>query len=243
MANLKNTVVTSADNLQLPSGSTSQRPVVPQEGMLRYNTDKGWPEQYRNTGWSPIRILSGLKYTLFDTQVYVTANDHPSSTQEMDEFFDESNAGINLLAEGVYAREINWGMESQVGAGGLVMPSPTIIPADYIAWKVEGYIYAPETGIYTIGCDSDDSSDIFVDGVLTANWYGGHGFDGAWQNGSHANTANHFVGQVSLIGGNYYSFVARMEERTGGAGLQVGWQKPSDSEISLIPSAYFFRKV
>lgn len=37
--------------LQLPSGTTDQRPTTPAVGMTRYNTDIGYLEVYTNNGW------------------------------------------------------------------------------------------------------------------------------------------------------------------------------------------------
>ena len=43
------TSMTSA--IQLPAGTTAQRPGVPVNGMLRYNSDTGKIEAYANGGW------------------------------------------------------------------------------------------------------------------------------------------------------------------------------------------------
>lgn len=39
---------------KLPNGTTAERPASPELGMLRYNTDLGFMEQYNATGWAGI---------------------------------------------------------------------------------------------------------------------------------------------------------------------------------------------
>jgi len=62
MANLKNTVINSTDAIQLPSGTTSERPISPSDGYMRFNTDMGVVEYYVNNGWSflPDIVKDGL---------------------------------------------------------------------------------------------------------------------------------------------------------------------------------------
>jgi len=52
MANLKNTEIDN--NLELPEGTTAQRPASPQEGQIRYNTDLGVTEFYNGANWRPL---------------------------------------------------------------------------------------------------------------------------------------------------------------------------------------------
>jgi len=52
MANLKNTNIDN--NLELPSGTTGERPASPQEGQIRYNTDLGVTEFYNGANWRPL---------------------------------------------------------------------------------------------------------------------------------------------------------------------------------------------
>ena len=52
MANLKNTNID--DNLELPQGTTAQRPASPEEGQIRYNTDLETVEFYNGENWRPL---------------------------------------------------------------------------------------------------------------------------------------------------------------------------------------------
>ena len=51
MATLKNTVVNDTGFIQLPSGTTAQRPASPSQGMIRWNTSLGRMEYYNGTVW------------------------------------------------------------------------------------------------------------------------------------------------------------------------------------------------
>lgn len=43
----------STSNMLLPRGTTAQRPGTPTAGMIRYNSDKGYTEEYNAQGWQP----------------------------------------------------------------------------------------------------------------------------------------------------------------------------------------------
>jgi len=52
-------------------------------------------------------------------------------------------------------------------------------------------------------------------------WYGGKG------------TGQYVYGNVSLVAGTSYTFIARMQEYSGGDGLLVYWKRPSQTGYSL----------
>jgi len=47
-------VVAGTDFIQMPAGTTAQRPVSPVQGMQRYNTTLGFTEVYTGAAWVPI---------------------------------------------------------------------------------------------------------------------------------------------------------------------------------------------
>ncbi len=196
----------------------------------------GLREQYnakRGDVW-PFPISAGLIYTYY-TQGSTT---NPTTEVGLAALFNTATSSptVTFGGTGTFSTSINWGDASQAGAGGTAGVKPGYLPADNYSWMVEGYILATETGTYTFGCDGDDAMDVFVNGINVANWYGGHGFQGAWTGG-----AGQTTGTISLVANTYYTFRARMQEGGGGDGIQVGWQKPSDGSIALIPSSSFFR--
>ena len=54
MASLQSTTVAATGNLQLPSGTTAQRPASPSAGMTRYNTDLSYVEVYNGSSWNSL---------------------------------------------------------------------------------------------------------------------------------------------------------------------------------------------
>lgn len=51
MATLKNTTVNDTAYLNLPAGTTAQRPSSPTLGMWRFNTSLGYLEVYNGSSW------------------------------------------------------------------------------------------------------------------------------------------------------------------------------------------------
>lgn len=51
MATVKNSTVNDTGYLQLPSGTTLQRPASPVTGMVRFNSTLGYAEIYTGTSW------------------------------------------------------------------------------------------------------------------------------------------------------------------------------------------------
>ena len=60
MATLKNTTINDTGYLQLPVGTTAQRPVSPLNGYLRYNTTVNYIEMALNGSW----VRLGVKFWL-----------------------------------------------------------------------------------------------------------------------------------------------------------------------------------
>ena len=86
---------------------------------------------------------------------------------------------------------------------------------DLYAIKFEFWFIPTQTGSYRFGINSDDASDISVDGTIIATYYGGHGA-GGYQYGS-----------KSMVAGTRYKIVTRYQEYGGGDALYVRWSRPS----------------
>ena len=57
MATLKNTIIDDTGYIQLPVGTTAQRPISPVAGMIRFNTSLGYVEIYNTTdGWIELKV-------------------------------------------------------------------------------------------------------------------------------------------------------------------------------------------
>ena len=101
-----------------------------------------------------------------------------------------------------------------------------IIPnnGDFYSVEVSGIFTPTETGTYFFGINSDDGSDLIINGTLVTSYYGGHGMGG------------YQIGSINLVAGTSYTFVARMQEYGGGDGLAVVWRRPSQGVYSLQPT-------
>ncbi|GEM_PF-6981589 len=82
-----------------------------------------------------------------------------------------------------------------------------------------------EGGLWQFAIDSDDASDLVIDGKIVASWYGGHAF---------CNCQDH-SGLIYLTPGNH-TLIVRMQEKTGGDGVVLYFKSPSDSEWKIFSS-------
>lgn len=95
---------------------------------------------------------------------------------------------------------------------------------DFYAVEVSGIFIPAESGTYFFGINSDDGSDLLINGTLVTSYYGGHGMGG------------YQIGSINLVAGTSYTFVARMQEYGGGDGMAVVWRRPSQTSYSLQPT-------
>ncbi|AHF79749.1 PA14 domain-containing protein [Thermococcus paralvinellae] len=89
---------------------------------------------------------------------------------------------------------------------------------DYTAYY-EVTMEVLKEGFWQFAIDSDDASDLIIDGKIVVSWYGGHGF---------CNCQDH-RGTIYLTKGNH-TLIVRMQEKTGGDGVVLYFKSPSDSE-------------
>jgi hypothetical protein len=87
--------------------------------------------------------------------------------------------------------------------------------ADFYAIKFEFWFIPTETGTYRFGVNSDDASDLSVDGTIITTYYGGHGASG------------YQYGSTNMVAGTLYKIVVRYQEYGGGDALFVNWSRPS----------------
>ncbi len=103
--------------------------------------------------------------------------------------------------------------------------------SDFYAIKFEFWFIPQETGTYRFGINSDDASDLSVNGTIITTYYGGHGAS-AYQ-----------IGSINLVAGTSYKIIARYQEYGGGDAFFVNWSRPSapntysywNNEVTNIP--------
>lgn len=114
---------------------------------------------------------------------------------------------------------------SSLGATILDAP-PAELPATNYNGMITGEFTAPLNGSYDFGIDGDDCVDLIIDGNLVAGWYGAH---------TQANNFSHFE-TIALTAG-VHTFAVRFTQGSGGRAVSLGWRKPGDGSIDVIPGA------
>jgi hypothetical protein len=130
---------------------------------------------------------------------------HPSNAAEFDAILNTTNSNTTITHTGEVALSIMCDGATQTPHWG----------GDFYAIKFEFWFIPTQTGSYSFGINSDDASDISVDGTIIATYYGGHGA-GGYQYGS-----------KSMVAGTRYKIVARYQEYGGGDALFVRWSRPN----------------
>lgn len=160
-------------------------------------------------------------------EIYRYTGSIPNNSSQMDSVFN----GLKLDS-GNHNGKIFFGTSDQtVTWGGQVQSLPDYFPTStYLGWIVDGFIYAPESGSYTFQLDSDNASDMFVNGQLVVDYYGNHTF------GTNLGNRNQY--SITLQEG-WHPIKVRLQQELQQMGIAVGWQKPSDSSITTVPDNYF----
>jgi hypothetical protein len=127
---------------------------------------------------------------------------HPTTTLQLDSFFIPG-PNVTFGGTGFFNQAINFSNLSG---------KPAYLPATSYSWMVEGYIIAPESGWYKFGIDSDDASDITINGSIVTTFYGAHGF---------ANDLGESHSAQIYLAKGHHTFRARFEQISGGDGIRV----------------------
>ena len=130
---------------------------------------------------------------------------HPNSAAEFDILLNTANSNTTITHTG----EVTLATMCDGSTGTPHWAS------DFYAIKFEFWFIPQETGSYSFGVNSDDASDLSVDGTIITTYYGGHG------------TGGYRYGSINLVAGTRYKVVARYEEYGGGDALYVRWSRPS----------------
>ena len=163
-------------------------------------------------------LQQGLRYEWY-TQSYGA---DAINEGQMDNNFDDSIDAVNFKGRGVHKGPIHW----HTSAYG---EKPSYLRDELFSWKASGLLYVPESGYYGIGIDSDDASDLFINGDNKVSWYGGHGIEyGDDRYNDHSN--------LVWLGKGLRNITVRKKDVSGTDGISVGWRKPGDDEFSTIPA-------
>lgn len=156
MANLKNTTINNTSALQLPVGTTAQRPGSPENGYMRFNSSLNIVEYYSNGVWSflPDIVKDGLV-------LYLDAGNPASYPGSGTTWTDLSGNGNNgTLVNGVGYNSDNGGSlvfdysddyVTTTGMENLSYPNGITVSI----WHYNGGGTGPYRGVVNNGTDSD----------------------------------------------------------------------------------------
>ncbi len=148
----------------------------------------------------------------------------PAVRRQMDYLFRSSEVAPGEFEGLIHTGSVAWG-GSWPGA------KPAYLPGTDYSWAADGWLYAPEPGLYQFGIDGSDAIDLTINGKPIAAWYGSHAEAGAYAH----------TGGVTLKKG-WHRLYLRMEHRStlapgSGGSIALGWKKPSDAGLATIPAA------
>jgi hypothetical protein len=172
------------------------------------------------SGWGYVNYTSYKTHN--GTGVTNQYNAHPNTAAEFDIMLNTANSNTTITHTGEVLLNIMCDGSTQTPHWS----------SDFYAIKFEFWFVPKETGTYKFGVNSDDASDLSVDGTIITTYYGGHGASG------------YQYGSINLIAGTKYKIVARYQEYGGGDALFVNWSRPSapyaysywDNEVTNNPS-------
>jgi hypothetical protein len=231
MAQLKTLTINDTGFIQLPSGTTEQRPSVPTTGMMRFNTGLGFNELYDGSTWKGMGgELSGLAGKFFNGDWRATISNGNIGTLPLTSTNDSSNVtGTTGLPSANHRYGVNLWTSIAFGNG----------IGELYGFIAIGYFRPPTTGTYTIYTSSDDGSGV---------WIGSLALPEATRTSANATLNNGLgIGQgntkrsatISLTGGTTYPIRIVMEEGGGGDNLTFSWSGPGITETTDL-STYFF---
>lgn len=181
------------------------------------------------TAYQPVHMQPTVQ---FDYWVYSTHAGNgsisqypiiPSNSTEMNNMFNSTNSNTTLVQTGTTnsPRILDWTSAAELSTIGINLPNGN----NYFAFKIQGTFTPQESGSYTFTLESDDASDLFIDGALVIGTYLGQAVPAL---GTHYNS-------ISLTAGKAYSFQVRMQQGGGGYGLRLFWKSPVQNSA---PTSY-----
>lgn len=194
--------------------------------------------------FTPYQGVQNQPKVQFDYWVYNThagngsSNQYPvvaASKADMDNIFNTNNVNTTLVKSGRTnsSRILDWQNSTDLSALGITAPNS----GTYFAIKVQGTFIPLESGTYYFTLESDDASDLTINGTTIISTYLGQPVPAL---GTH-------IGSISVTAGQKYLFEARMQQGGGGYGMRLFWKSPVQSaapasyQSSLPANTYYQR--
>ena len=183
MAQLKNTTINDTGFVQLPVGSTAQRPSSPQAGQLRYNSTLNFTEWYDDqlSDWFPTGRVSPSATGGTVTNVTINNANYRVHTFNNDGTFTVDRAGVveYLIVAGGGAggaSRNSSGGGGGGGGGGVLIGSAMLLAGDYPV-EIGAGGAAPTADTTAIGGNGKPST--FAGYVAAGGGAGGNGYNDA----------------------------------------------------------------
>lgn len=181
---------------------------------------------------TPFQGVQNQPKVQFDYWVYSTHAGNGSTSQypanaasksDMDNIFNTNNSNSTLYKSGKTnsPRILDWLSSTDLSLIGITPPNSGI----YFAVKVQGTFIPLESGNYTFTLESDDASDLTINGTAVISTYTGQAVPAL---GTH-------TGTIAVTAGQKYFFEVRMQQGNGGYGLRLYWKSPTQA---AAPSSY-----
>lgn len=186
MAQLQNTSISDLGSLQLPRGTTAQRPVSSQAGMIRFNTTVQDTEYYDGTAWRLVADShpEAAGGTIIDTEEGgVPYRIHMFTTVGTNTFTATKGGEIEYLivaggGSGGSGRHAGGG-----GAGGLLTGFTSITPQTYTITVGTGGTPAASNGSGTVANGNNGGNSVAF-GLTTVGGGRGGGHPGPTESGA-----------------------------------------------------------
>ena len=193
---------------------------------------------------APYQAVQNQPRVQFDYWVYSTHAGNGSTAQypaiaasksDMDNIFNTNNSNSTLVKTGRTntSKILDWQSSTELTALGITPPNS----GNYFAIKVQGTFIPLESGTYYFSLESDDASDLTINGTAVISTYSGQAIPAL---GTH-------VGTINVTAGQKYFFEARMQQGGGGYGMRLYWKSPIQAaapasyESSLPANTYYQR--
>jgi hypothetical protein len=105
--------------------------------------------------------------------------------------------------------------------------APSGVNSTYIYARWTGTFVSPTTGTYTIGVNSDDGANLYVNGTLLVG-------NLTTVQGAQGDLTYSQSGQIALTAGATNTIVVEYQQGWGGAGVQLLWTPPGASSSTLL---------
>ena len=144
----------------------------------------------------------GIVRRKFNSTDRLSSLGHPLSADDMKIFFQSQSGSAGL----VY---IDSTVHSDISQSGPVGGSPLL------AYEFIGFIFTSEEGTYEFAINSDDASELYIDGKRVSDYYGGH------------TAAGESVNRSIYLNNGLHTVVARIEQGASGGTFEALWKTPA----------------